>query len=391
MSEPPGSAFSARFGSTPTGSAHAPGRVNLIGEHIDYNGGRVFPAAIELRSFVDLRFRSDRRVLGYSASRGEAEADLADPAAGNWLDYPRGIAQRLAEAGQVPERGFELVVSGELPEGAGLASSAALLVATALALREAGGREHGSEDLAELARQCQQAEAGFVGTPCGIMDPFVALHARRDHALLLSCSDLAWRQVPLPKTLELVIVDSGVEHELRLGGYAERSSECARARAEVQRILGIEIRNLCELGEGQLPGVEPALDSLLFRRVRHVVTENARVAAAAEALRRDDLEALGGLLYASHESLRGDYAVSCAEMDWLVDRSRELASVVGARMTGAGWGGCTLHLVRAPAGASVAEHLGDAFRKHFGQRPRRWVTRAAGGAARAHAGDARPL
>lgn len=391
MSEPPGSAFASRFGRAPAGSACAPGRVNLIGEHTDYNGGWVLPAAIELSSFVDVRFRSDRRVCGYSTSRGEAEAGLAEPAHGNWLDYPRGVARVLARAGRLPERGFELLVRGELPEGAGLSSSASLLAASALALRSAAGLSLRSEELPDLARACQRAEAAFVGTPCGVMDPFVSLHAARAHGLLLRCSDLSFRQVPLPEALQLVIVDSGVEHALRTGGYAERARECAQALVEAQRVLGIELGNLSALGEEQLAGLEPALDPLLFRRVRHVVTENARVAAVALALGRTDFEALGSLLYASHESLRLDYAVTCDETDWLVAHSRELAAVFGARMTGAGWGGCTLHVVRAPDGPGAAEALAEAFRGRFGRRPRTWITRAAAGARLTHAGDGPPL
>ena len=391
MSVPPGSAFASHFGGAPAGSARAPGRVNLIGEHTDYNGGWVFPAAIELSSYVDVRFRSDLRVCGYSASRGEAEAGLREPARGTWLDYPRGVARVLAERGRLPERGFELLVRGELPEGAGLSSSASLLAATAIALRSAAGLPLRSQDLPELAHTCQRAEAAFVGTPCGVMDPFVSLHAQPAHALLLRCSDLSFRQVPLPEALQLVIVDSGVEHALRTGGYAERARECARALVEAQRLLGIELGNLSALGEEQLGGLEPGLDPLLFRRVRHVVTENARVAAAAHALLATDLEALGTLLYASHESLRLDYAVTCEETDWLVARSREIASVVGARMTGAGWGGCTLHLVRAPDGPRAAQVLADGFRGRFGRRPRNWITRAGSGARVTHAGDGPPL
>jgi galactokinase len=373
--------FEKRFGRQAVAAAQAPGRVNLIGEHTDYNGGRVLPVAIALATEVAVRPRADARVVGISREEGPAEAGFADPPRHHWLDYPRGIARLLAEAGRVPASGFELAVASDVPPGAGLSSSAALEVATALALMAAAGAPLLAAERAELARLCQRAEGEFAGVPCGIMDPYAILHARPGCAVLLRCDVVRAEAVPVPASVELLVVDTGVRHSLRSGDYAERRRECDEALAAARTALGRDLATLSDVAVRDLPAVRPALPDLLFRRLRHVVTENARVLSFARALRDRDVRGAGELLYASHASLRSDFEVSCAESDLLVDASRSAPGCLGARMTGAGFGGSTLHWVEVEAGEAAASALAAAFRARFGRTPRSWRTRPSAGAS----------
>ena len=358
--------------------ARAPGRINWIGEHTDYNGGLVLPAPIDLDTRVEVALRPDRRVTGVSRERGEAASELDAPPASDWLDYPRGMARALAAAGWLPARGFELRVESDLPQGAGLSSSAALLAATALALLGAAGRRVEDADRPELARLCQRAEVEFAGVPCGLMDHYAVLCGRRDAALWLDCATLETRAVELPDSHAILIFDTGVERSLRAGAYAERRAECARALEGARAALGRPLGTLSELGPEDLAELAAALDPVALRRARHVIGENRRVREFAEAVARGDVEAAGRQLSASHASLREDYEVSCAEADALVADSAELAGCAGARMTGAGFGGCTLHWVEAARAAAFGEALAERFRARFGRVPRRW--RAAPGA-----------
>ncbi|HXX49390.1 MAG TPA: galactokinase [Myxococcota bacterium] len=362
-------------------AARAPGRVNLIGEHTDYNGGRVLPAAIELGTRVAVRLRADDRVVGRSRERGEASAELREPARGDWLDYPRGVARELERIGAFPPRGFELEVESDLPEGAGLSSSAALEAASALALLAAAGAAAGQRiSRAELAQLCQRAEAGFVGVPCGIMDQFTVLCSQPGRALWLDCATLATRAVALPADWAILVFDSGVERSLRAGAYAERRRECERALAAARRALARAPGSLSEIAEEELPALAQELDPVALRRTRHVVSENRRVEALAQALSRADAGAAGRAMFASHDSLRDDFEVSCAQCDWLVADARELGCV-GARMTGAGFGGCVVALCEETRAAAFAAALAERFRERFGRMPRHFRTRAAGPAA----------
>ena len=372
--------FAETFGSAATSAAHAPGRVNLIGEHTDYNGGLVLPAAIGLATEVALRLRTDERVLGHSRERGAARAGLFDPPSGHWLDYVRGTARVLAGAGLVPETGFEIAVRSDVPEGAGLSSSAALEAATALALLAASGAGETPLDRPELARLCQRAEAEFAGVPCGIMDQYAVLCTEPGAAILLDCATLEARAVPVPEGLEILIFDTGVSRALRSGGYAERRAECDRALEDARRALGRPFASLSALATADLARLTDALDPTALRRARHVVSENARVSEFARALADGDRARAGAALFASHESLRVDYDVTVPESDALVADSRVLPGCVGARMTGAGWGGCTVHLVEAGAAEAFAASLSRSFGARFGREPRFFRTRAAGGA-----------
>ena len=372
--------FATAFGGSATSAASAPGRVNLIGEHTDYNGGLVMPAAIELSTRVSVRPRPDMDVRGVSRERGATRAGLDDPPAGDWLDYARGTARVLASAGLIRDAGFEIAVLSDVPEGAGLSSSAALEAATALALLAAAGASEIDLDRPELARLCQRAEVEFAGVPCGIMDQYAVLCTEPGSALLLDCARVQSRSVPLPAGVEILIFDTGVARELRSGAYAERRAECERALGGARRALGRALASVTELEASDFERLAPALDSSALRRARHVVAENARVREFAGALETGDLARAGAAMFASHESLRVDYEVTVPESDALVLDSRALAGCIGSRMTGAGFGGCTVHLVQAALARTFSSALSRCFRDRFGREPRFWRTRAAGGA-----------
>jgi galactokinase len=334
-------AFQVRFGGQPR-IFRAPGRVNLIGEHTDYNDGFVMPAAIEFAAWSASTRRADRRLVVHSENYAETcEFDLDDPnprPRGHWSDYVLGVAVILERSG-IAWRGVNLLLRGEVPIGAGLSSSAALEVAVALALAPE------PIEPKRLARLCQRAENEFVGVQCGIMDQFVACHARAGNALLLDCRSLEYSFAPIPRGVKLVIANTMVRHSLAAGEYNQRRAECAEAAA----LFGKSLRDvtMAELERASLP-------ETIFRRARHVLTENARVIQAKAALDGGELAEFGQLMYESHRSLRDDYQVSCAELDTLLEIARGLPGVYGSRMTGGGFGGCTVSL--------VAESQVDAFR-----------------------------
>jgi galactokinase len=336
----------------------APGRVNLIGEHTDYNDGLVMPAAIDFATYVDVSARADRRLAVHSENYSETvEFDLDDPeprARGHWSDYVLGVAKML------DANGADLRIRSDVPMGAGLSSSAALEVAVALALLRS------DMDRTALAKLCQRAENEFVGVRCGIMDQFSACHARAGNALMLDCRTLEHRFVPLPAGVTLVIANTMVRHSLAAGEYNRRRAECEEGSAHFGRSLrDVTIAELEREGRG--------LSDLVYRRCRHVISENARVIAAAAALEGGDLLNFGELMYQSHRSLRDDFEVSCAELDTLVEIAAAVPGVVGSRMTGGGFGGCTISLVRD-------EHV-DAFRAAAGRVSAVYVSGAAEGAS----------
>lgn len=330
-------AFRAMFGAVPR-IYRAPGRVNLIGEHTDYNGGFVMPAAIEFAAWAAVSNRADRKLVVHSENFGETcQFPLPDgrgsvpKPSGHWSDYVRGVAVMLEREGAAL-KGANLLIRSQVPMGAGLSSSAALEVAVSWALAPNG------MDGTQRTKLCQRAENEFVGVRCGIMDQFVACHARAGNALLLDCRGLEYHYAPLPSGVKMVIANSMVRHSLAEGEYNRRREECAEAAAYFGR--GLRDVNLDELNRASLPDV-------LLRRARHVVTENARVLEACGALDRCDLSEFGRLMYESHRSLRDDFEVSCAELDALVEIARGVEGVYGSRMTGGGFGGCTISLVAA--------------------------------------------
>jgi galactokinase len=364
-----GAAFAARFGHACQVVAEAPGRVNLIGEHTDYNEGFVLPIATSMRTAVGLAFAAagctgsgaEVRVRIYSATLADEQTwrlDEWDPARyPPWTSYIAGVAVESRRRG-VPLRSFDGFIKSDLPPGGGLSSSAALTVALAVGLQALGG---GQLSLADLAAACRAAEHHFAGVPCGPMDQYAALAARRDHALLLDCRSLACEHVPLALgEHEIVVIDSGVRHELAGSAYGQRRRECAAAVAHFST-HDPSVRALRDVDEQFLRRAWSGLDALSARRARHVVTENGRVLAAAAALRRADLPEFGRLMRAAHESLRDDYEASCAEVDELVAIVGRLPGVLGVRLTGGGFGGCVVALVRSEAVGSIERALREGY------------------------------
>ncbi|HEX7177056.1 MAG TPA: galactokinase [Pyrinomonadaceae bacterium] len=325
----------------------APGRVNLIGEHTDYNDGFVLPMAIDRGTVVAAAARPDRKVRAYSLNLNQTvEFDLDGPGAGRrgvWLDYVEGVARELEKRG-TRLRGADLALDSDVPVGAGLSSSAALEISVGLALASVAGAEI---DGVTLALAGQQAEHNYVGTQCGIMDQFVAAMGRRRTALLIDCRTLATIHIPLDSaSAAIVICDTRVKHTLANSEYNTRRAECERGVEILKGLLPQEVRALRDVSVEDFERHQVSLPEPVRRRVRHVVTENARTLLAAEALRAGDLEGVGRLMALSHRSLRDDYEVSCRELDTLVRVAETTEGVIGARMTGAGFGGCTVNLVR---------------------------------------------
>jgi galactokinase len=349
------SAFAARFGRPPERTASAPGRVNLIGEHTDYNGGFVLPLALPLTTRVQLALRTDDRVRAFSATlpadRGAAEYRRgAERRTGGWIDYVQGVTQALDRAGHaVP--GFDLFIESRLPAGGGLASSAALEVAVVRALRAACALPI---DDVGVARVAHAAETDLVGAPVGIMDQMAASLGDERAALFLDTRSLAFEPVPLPSSAAIALIDSGIAHRHASGEYRRRRAECERAAAA----LGVpQLRDLAPADLDRIAALPPPLD----RRVRHVVTENARVLDAVAAMRAGDAARLGRLFVASHESMRADYDVSLPDIDRLVELACAHADVFGARLTGGGFGGAVLALCAAGRASGVAHSVLAAY------------------------------
>ena len=362
-------------------TAFAPGRVNLIGEHTDYNDGFVLPMAIEAGIDMAARARGGREVRVHAADVGESVAiSLDEPIqpdpARRWSNYVRGVLWALGRSG-VALGGMELAFGGNLPRGAGLSSSAALQVATALMARALLGF---AMDVPRLARICQESENELVGVKVGIMDPFVSLAARAGHALFLDCRSLAFEQVPLALGEHVIaICDSGVKHALVASEYNLRRRQCA-AGVEVLRARHPGIRALRDASLEALEASRAELDPVVYKRCRHVVTENARVLESRAALGKGDLRRFGELMDASHASLRDDYEVSCTEVDLLVDLARRTPGVLGARITGGGFGGCTVNLVARAAVERFRGEVPTEYRRRTGIDARLFLSGAAEGA-----------
>ena len=345
--------FASLFGAEPAVHADAPGRVNLLGEHTDYHDGFVLPAVIPERTRVQLQPRDDRRVRAWSdgVSDGIAEYQLGgERPRQDWLDYVQGVTVALA-ALDAPIRGFDLRIESEVPLGAGLSSSAALEVSTLRALRAAF--DLALDDVA-LARAGQAAETDFVGAPVGIMDQMASSLGRDGEALFIDTRSLAFERIALPRTADVLVLNSGLTHAHAGGEYAARRRESF----EAARLLGVS--HLRDLDTTALPRIE-ALPPLLARRARHVVTENQRVLDAVAALRAEDPVRLGMLFNASHASMRDDYEVSLPDIDVLVALTQGDAAVFGARLTGGGFGGGIVALTHAGAARAVYARVAGAY------------------------------
>jgi galactokinase len=326
-------------------AVRAPGRVNLLGEHTDYNDGFVFPAAIDREISILAARRDDSRIRAFSVDFSQwSEFDLeqfASDRTATWSNYLRGVVSEYQRRGcTVP--GINLIIAGNVPIGAGLSSSAALEVAVAETIRVLGGLRI---EKTEMALLCQAAERSFVGVQCGIMDQFISTLAQEGTALFLDCRDLSVSLVPLRFEAKVVVCDSRVQRSLDGSEYNRRRGECEEAVRLLRSALE-DITALRDVRSEQLELHRSLLSDILYKRARHVVAENERVLQGINLLKRDRVEAFGDLLYQSHESLRSDYQVSCPELDLLVDLARKQPGTLGARMTGAGFGGCTVNLVR---------------------------------------------
>ncbi|MET3598483.1 galactokinase [Martelella mangrovi] len=357
-------AFAERFGGTPQ-LFRAPGRVNLIGEHTDYNDGFVMPAALEFEAQAAASVRDDRIIRIHSLNNGQsAEIDLS--AAGNtprgdWTDYAFGVAVMLEAAGKQIS-GADILVSSSVPVGSGLSSSAALEVVVGYTLLSLSGH---AVDTVELAQICQKAENDYVGMRCGIMDQFISCNGVHDHALMIDCRSLERKPVPIDPKARIVVANSMVHHALADGEYNKRRNSCEEGVRLLTPALG-DIAALRDVSFAALEENRDFLPELTYRRCRHIVTENERVLTAAEVLERGDLEAFGQLMNASHASMRDDYEISCAEVDTLVDIAQNQPGVFGARMTGGGFGGCVVALVAAEAVDGFIENVRVAYREATG-------------------------
>ncbi len=379
-------AFESRFGRQPTAVATAPGRVNLIGEHLDYNEGHVLPIAIDSSIMVAFAPRRDDGVRLYSLDLDQDSAfdlrHIEHDAERPWSNYLRGVAWVLREAGH-RLIGLDAAIQGDVPIGAGLSSSAALEVAALGAFDIASGLRLDRRDLALLG---QRAENRFVGVECGVMDQMTAALGRAGHALLIDCRSLDYEAVPVPleasgpARLSLVVADSGVRRSLLDSQYNVRREEC-RSAAELLAALITDrpITALRDVKSEDLARHGDDLPPTLLKRARHVVEEEGRVLRSVDALRRGELEEFGESLNASHRSLRDDFEVSCPELDLLVDLAQAQPGVLGARLTGAGFGGCTVNLVRTDALEAFRADVLESYRAQTGRDGRMYVCRSADG------------
>ncbi|MYD10383.1 MAG: galactokinase, partial [Chloroflexi bacterium] len=366
--------FHAEFGESPAFIVRAPGRVNLIGEHTDYNDGFVMPLAIDRATWIALRPRADKRVLAISIDmddrRDFALDELRRPAAIAWSDYLIGVAWSLQERGYALQ-GWEGVISGDVPIGSGLSSSAALELAVARAFHCVSGF---AWDAAAMALACQAAENHWLGVNCGIMDQMISAAGIADRALLIDCRSLETTTAPLPPDTAVVILDTGTRRGLVDSEYNQRRAQCEAAARHfgIAALRDIDLATFLER--------EHELDPLIRKRASHVVSENARTLSARDAMGRGDADYLGQLMIASHISLHEDFEVSSPALDAIVDCANIDAACFGARMTGAGFGGCAVALVRADAASAFAERVAAKYRAETGNEPAVYITRASGGA-----------
>jgi galactokinase len=370
----------ARFGAEPEIFA-APGRVNLIGEHTDYAEGFVMPAAIDFATLAAISPRRDGKIVIFSENFSEQRefdaASLPGTPSHHWSDYPLGVLAILAGQGhKIPA--FSLSLWGDVPPGSGLSSSAALEVATASAVTSLVGVQYPGPILARL---CQRAENEFVGSSCGIMDQFISANAVHDHALLLDCRDLTFRLAPIPAHVALVIANTMVKHAVTGGEYTSRRAQVEEAAAVIARHRP-EVRFLRDATLDDLARWGSEMSPEAMKRARHVISENLRTVAAADALIHNDLKELGRLMAEAHRSYSQDFEASCAEADAMVELAQDLPGLIGARLTGGGFGGCTVNLVERQHAPAFARSLAERYRSRTGIQPQIHICHASGGAHR---------
>ncbi|MCM3785625.1 galactokinase [Neobacillus mesonae] len=347
---------------------NAPGRVNLIGEHIDYNGGYVLPAALEFGTTLLIRERQDDEIHFYSTNLSYESVvkvqDIGKEKSGEWIDYPVGVMVEIIKAGTNITKGYDLMFHGEIPNGAGLSSSASIEVVTAYALLTIEG---GKVDTVEISLLSQRAENGYVGVNSGIMDQFAVANGAEDHAILLMCDTLEYKHVPFRTgAYKLIISNTNKRRGLVDSAYNERRQQCDQSLAILKEQVP-SLKYLAELTPAQYNELESYLsDDILKKRTKHVVEENARVLASVDALSSGDLEAFGKLMNESHDSLRDLYEVSCEELDVMVEEARKIPGTLGSRMTGAGFGGCTVSLVHENDVDQFVKEVGEAYKARTG-------------------------
>ena len=357
----------------------APGRINLIGEHTDYNDGFVMPAAIQFYCWIAIASTNDRSIEVHSTNLNQHRTFHLDrpQRQGDWSDYVQGVAVILEQSGiRLP--GAKIVISSEVPMGSGLSSSAALEVAVGFALLET---QRATRNRRQLALACQRAENEFVGARCGIMDQFVACHARAGHLLMLDCRALEHRFLRLPENVRMVICNTMVKHANAAGGYNTRRAECEEGVRLLKKKFPA-VLSLRDLTLADLEGAKELLPPVIQKRSGHVVSENQRVLATADALENGDLNKVGELMAESHRSLRDDYQVSSPELDLMVELANQIPGTYGSRMTGGGFGGCTVNLLAAEAVPEFQNRIATTYKAHTGIVPEIYVSTAYAGVAR---------
>lgn len=374
--------FRSKFHSEPQ-VYRAPGRVNLMGDHTDYNEGFVLPAAIDFYCWAAISLRNDGVFVVFSENLQKVVAiksgKISRKEIPAWARYPVGVIQQLRNSGYEIS-GANLYFASDVPMGAGLSSSAAIEVATAYALLGGSGQ---LVERSLIARLCQKAENEFVGTQCGIMDQFASCHGRADHALRLDCRSLEYRPMPIPDRIRLVICNTMVQRELASSRseYNARRAECEEGVRQLKEVLP-HIHALRDVTLADLERHRDRLTNTVYKRCRHVITENERVGALASALESNEFDQIKRLMHQSHASLRDDYEVSCPELDLLILLASHQDGICGARMTGAGFGGCTVNLVDSKHVPEFQKRIADAYSIETGRRPEIYVCTASEGAAR---------
>lgn len=364
----------------------SPGRVNLIGEHTDYNGGHVFPCALTIGTYGIMRRRTDKVMKFSSAnirSGSVVTVDLSDISYKkkyNWANYPLGIVWAFKEKGIELESGFEMIIWGNIPNGSGLSSSASIEVLMGKMLQDQYSIK--SLSMLDLALIGQYSENNFNGCNCGIMDQFAVAMGKKDNAMFLDTSDLSYQyaKISLPDE-KIVIINSKVKHSLVDSAYNERREQCAKALEQLQKV--VDIKTLGDLDIETFEANKSAIsDEIVRKRAKHAVYENQRTIRAVEALKRNDVEQFGKLMNESHISLRDDYEVSCKEIDILVELAWETDGVIGSRITGGGFGGCTVSIVRNEAVDVLKEHVEKEYEKKTGLKPEIYIVDIGDGARR---------
>ena len=363
----------------------APGRINLIGEHTDYNGGHVFPCALTVGTYAAARRREDDRLHLYSLNYSESGMikaslqDLSYRQKDGWGNYPKGVVQTFINKNCRIPCGLDILYYGDIPKGLGIGSSASIEVVTGLILKELMGL--GDISMIDIALFSQLAENEYMGMSCGIMDPFTIAMGKKDHAIFLDTSDLSYIYAPLALPHEKIIITNSKKVRSAVDErYHERRAECEQALRELQTVIAI--RDLGELTAEVFEKVQEMIESpVRLRRARHAVTENQRTIQAVEALKRGDIFEFGQLMYASHLSLKEDYEVSCEELDILVEEAWDIDGVLGSRMMGAGFGGCTVSIVENSAVSEFISRVGQNYEKRTGLHAEFYVVETGNGAS----------